>query len=63
VGLSKLDTDHAFTATWPSGSCPEPDLKKEITGGCVHHIWGENVVGTIRSYDVMPVVGEGALLL
>jgi hypothetical protein len=55
----KFNTHYTFTATWPAGSCPEPDLKEEITGGCVHHVSGENVVGTIRFYDVMPVVGEG----
>ena len=55
----KFDTLYTFEATWPSGSCPEPDLKEEITGGCVHYISGENAVGTVRFYDVMPVVGKG----
>ena len=55
----KFNTHYTFTATWPSGSCPEPALEQEITGGCVHNISGENIVGLIRFYDVMPVVGKG----
>ena len=55
----KFDTLYTFTATWPAGSCPKPALEQEITGGCTHYISGENVVGTIRFYDVMPVVGKG----
>lgn len=52
-------THYTFNATWPSGSCPEPDPAQEITGGCVHYVSGETIVGIVRFYDVMPVVGEG----
>ena len=55
----KFDTQYTFTANWPAGSCPEPAVKEEITGGCLHYISGENLVGLIRFYDVMPIVGEG----
>jgi hypothetical protein len=55
----KFNTHYTFTATWPTGSCPEPALEQEITGGCVHHVSGDDVVGTIRFYDVMPIVGKG----
>lgn len=55
----KFDTQYAFEATWPTGSCPEPAVEQEITGGCVHRISGDGVVGLIRFYDVMPVVGKG----
>ena len=55
----KFDTQYTFTATWPAGSCPKPDPVQEITGGCIHYISGENVVGLIRFHDVMPIVGKG----
>jgi hypothetical protein len=55
----KFETQYTFTATWPSGSCPEPAMEQEITGGCVHAISGDKIVGLIRFYDVMPVVGKG----
>ena len=55
----KFNTQYTFTATWPTGSCPAPAMEQEITGGCVHNISGEGVVGLIRFYDVMPVVGKG----
>ena len=56
----KFDTQYAFTATWPAGSCPEPAPEKEITGGCIHYVAGEDVGGLIRFHDVMPTVGKGA---
>ena len=56
----KFDTQYTFTATWPAGSCPEPDPVKEMTGGCVHYVAGEGVDGVIRFHDVIPKVGEGA---
>ena len=55
----KFQTQYTFNATWPSGSCPEPAMMEEITGGCIHYISGENLVGLIRFYDVMPIVGKG----
>jgi hypothetical protein len=56
----KFDTQYAFTATWPAGSCPEPEPEKEITGGCIHYIAGEDVGGVMRFHDVIPTVGKGA---
>ena len=56
----KFDTHYTFTATWPAGSCPEPDPVKEMTGGCVHYVAGEDVEGVIRFHDVISKVGEGA---
>jgi len=35
-------------------------MEQEITGGCIHHITGDNLVGLITFYDVMPTVGKGA---
>jgi hypothetical protein len=55
-----FDTQYTFTATWPAGSCPEPAPEKEIAGGCIHYIAGEDVGGLIRFYDVIPTVGKGA---
>ena len=54
-----FDTHYTFTATWPAGSCPEPALEKEITGGCIHYISGKDVAGLIQFYDVIPTVGKG----
>jgi hypothetical protein len=56
----KFDTQYTFTATWPSGSCPEPAPEKEIAGGCIHYIAGDDVQGLMRFYDVIPTVGKGA---
>ena len=56
----KFDTQYTFTATWPSGSCPEPAPEKEITGGCIHYISGEDVGGVMNFHDVIPTVGKGA---
>ena len=56
----KFDTQYTFTATWPAGSCPEPAAEKEITGGCIHYVSGEDVAGLIRFHDVIPTVGKGA---
>ena len=56
----KFDTQYVFTATWPAGSCPEPAPEKEVTGGCIHYISGENVGGLMRFHDVIPTVGKGA---
>jgi hypothetical protein len=55
----KFDTQYTFTATWPSGSCPEPAPEKETTGSCIHYISGENVGGLMHFYDVIPKPGEG----
>lgn len=56
----RFDTVYTFTATWPAGSCPEPAVEKEVTGGCVHYVSGEGVNGVIQFHDVIPKVGEGA---
>jgi hypothetical protein len=53
-----FDTQYTFKGVFPSKSCPEPDAKKEIVGGCIHYISGNGLVGEIRFYDVMS--GEGA---
>jgi hypothetical protein len=55
-----FNTIYTFDAIWPAGSCPAPAVEAEIAGGCVHHISGEGVQGTIRFYDVIPTVGKGA---
>lgn len=54
----RFDTVYSFTGIFPEGSCPSPAADKEITGGCIHYISGDGLVGTIRFYDVMQ--GEGA---
>ena len=56
----KFDTQYTFTATWPSGSCPQPAVEKEMSGSCIHYISGKDVGGLIRLYDVIPAVGKGA---
>jgi hypothetical protein len=53
-----FDTGYTFKGVFPSKSCPEPDAKKEIVGGCIHYISGNGLVGEMRFYDVM--YGEGA---
>ncbi len=56
----KLETVYAFTATWPSGSCPQPAVEKETSGSCIHYVAGERLGGVIRFHDVIPVMGKGA---
>jgi hypothetical protein len=60
LGENKMvfNTQYTFNGLFPSGSCPSPKPEKEIVGGCIHYISGDNTVGTIRFYDVM--FGEGA---
>jgi hypothetical protein len=54
----KFDTQYTFSGVFPSGSCPEPDAKKEVVGGGIHYISADGLVGVIHSYDVM--YGDGA---
>lgn len=53
-----FDTVYMFTGIFPTGSCPAPAADKEITGGCIHYISGQSLVGLMRFYDVM--LGEDA---
>jgi hypothetical protein len=55
-----FDTQYTFTATWPAGSCPEPAAEKQMTGGCIHYVSGDDVGGLIHFRDVIPTVGKGA---
>jgi hypothetical protein len=56
----KFDTQYTAILTFPTGSCPVSDYVKEITGGCIHYVSGEDIGGVFNLYDVMPIVGQGA---
>jgi hypothetical protein len=57
----KFDTQYTAVLTFPTGSCPiSSEFSKEITGGCIHYVSGEDFSGVFNLYDVIPVVGEGA---
>lgn len=50
---TKFDTQYTFSGLFPPGTCPKPAPEKEIVGGCIHYISADNLVGTMRFYDVM----------